>query len=177
MVVIRHITISEWYGIVVGGILVVSWVRQWRWPGRRVQSARGWLVYEIGNRRLPQIARILSVTTVGEMLFLLGYLLVNVLCILVRSDHVSIGRRAGTIALWNFLLLALGQPLCIPADLCGVSERTYRRCHRWVGRVCIVEVVIHGCAAIRTTSWHAAVSHDIASLIVCQNLAIISDAH
>lgn len=163
---IRHLTVSEWYGLVVGSVMIGSWIWHWRWWAPRRRWVGGWRGRAF-RRRLPRIVRFLSVSTVGEMVVLLAYLLVNGLCLVVGSDGASVGGRSGMIALWNFLLLSLGQPLCIPADLLGLSERTYRRCHRWVGRVCVVEVTLHAYVALRATSWHAVMSRDAASLVVC----------
>ena len=54
----------------------------------------------------------------------------------------------------------------IIASCCGIKLSTYSRAHRWLGRVTIIEGLIHVVLAISSRKPDLRVLQDIASLIV-----------
>ena len=92
-----------------------------------------------------------------QTLFLVGYLIMMVILTTVRIDWSTpmktlldvIIMRTGHMAVMNmlplFLLAGRNNPL-IP--LTGISFDTYNLIHRWLGRIVVLEVIVHGSAWI-----------------------------
>lgn len=87
--------------------------------------------------------RWMSVTRL-ELLVFIGYLVANLvsLCLSVRSAE-DFQRRSAVVAVINVTPLFVGGRTNPLADRLGVSLPTYYLCHHWIGRVAMLEGLIH----------------------------------
>lgn len=93
-----------------------------------------------------------------QTLFLIAYLVMAITLTTYKVDYRQPIRdilntfvdRTGTLAVWNmlplFLLASRNNPLL---TLTGITFDTYNLIHRWLGRIVVAEVIVHG------TSWIA----------------------
>lgn len=149
------------------------WKRaQWSW----MPSLKKNLIYApLWNKRHNREVQLSSVISMGTLpsrlhfIILSIYILSNVgyMFVLNWSEGLEFARaaevrgRSGTLALVNMVPLIIlagrNNPL-IP--LLRVSFDTYNLLHRWMGRVCVVEAIVHTCAwlyvAVAAQDWQKA---------------------
>lgn len=87
-----------------------------------------------------------------QTLFLVGYLAMNVTLMVVgiewnepaRAMYVDLIKRSGRLSVLNmiplFLLAGRNNPLI---KWCGITFDTFNLVHRWIGRVVVLEAVVH----------------------------------
>ena len=118
----------------------------------------------------PQIHRYLrgsGKTTLFDAVLILAFLVGNVLCITVRVKDISgLTRRSGLMSTINLTPLSLGAQMNLIASRCGIRLSTYARIHRWLGRVAIVEGLIHTAAAASLRKPNLRTHSDVAALTV-----------
>src|SRR5450432_2567218 len=79
------------------------------------------------------------------MAFLIG----NILYITIRvKDIPGLIRRSGLIFIIILMPLLLGGYMNLIANYCGIRLGFYARMHRWLGRVVIVQGLVHTAAAV-----------------------------
>ena len=79
----------------------------------------------------------------GDALILVFYFGANVTCLALSPDIATAGRRAGTLALVNMILLFAGPHLSFIADILNVSIRQYKRIHAAAGMVTLTLAAFH----------------------------------
>jgi hypothetical protein len=86
-----------------------------------------------------------------------------VLCALGNNDRNELASRCGTLFLINLVPLFLGGRLSLLTDrMTRVQPWNQSLAHRWIGRVCLLQGVLHGIlnmVATQTTLVHIIVSH------------------
>lgn len=130
--------------------LAVGFVRHVRYP--IVLKRRGWM----------------SVTRL-ELIMFICYLVSNAvpLCLSLRSVE-DFQRRAAVIAVINLTPLFLGGRTNPFVDLLGVPLPTYYLCHHWIGRVAVVESLVHAIYMLtRSRNDHVTVSGYVVSSPSC----------
>jgi hypothetical protein len=118
----------------------------------------------------PQFPRFLpgrQQATRFDFLILLAFVGGNILSmsLFVRTKADFIGRSA-MISTINLIPLALGAQMNIVASRCGIKLSTYSRAHRWLGRVTIIEGLIHAVVAVSSQKPNLHTLQDISGLIV-----------
>lgn len=98
---------------------------------------------------------------------ILAFLGGNVFFMVVKvKDLPGLVRRSGLISTINLIPLSLGGHMNIIASRCGISLTTYTRTHRWLGRIAIVEGLIHVAATLSLRKPAQRARLDFAALIV-----------
>ncbi|KAI9777795.1 MAG: hypothetical protein M1839_008590 [Geoglossum umbratile] len=73
------------------------------------------------------------------------FIAANILCSLIGVRNVSdLNRRSGILSLINMMPMFLGGRTNLFADLLGLRLDHYGTLHRWIGRVCVLQGILHG---------------------------------
>ncbi len=160
--------ITQAYAIGLGGLLfllILMNFRQWLLLGwnKVVPLSLKYFVY-------PQIRhRLTGAWHPAGVIAGLLYSGVNVFCVCfkVRSVWVA-GLRAANLSLINMIPLMAGPHLSFPADLLGVTLRTYRRFHRSLGLMSSVLLGFHVLTVlVEKKPFPLQISENLFGLIVC----------
>ena len=65
----------------------------------------------------------------------------NVLCL--TTDRTKIVQRTGRLTIVNLVPLSLGSHMNSIVSSCGLGYESYNAIHRWLGRVAVIEGLIH----------------------------------
>ncbi|CRG92932.1 hypothetical protein PISL3812_10019 [Talaromyces islandicus] len=172
-----QVTVPEWYGVVLGGALLL-WLtcraasRLLRWIAQRTKVC--WLRHG-RYRPLAPALRGCGFDTPEVALLAIAYVALNLAWMLVWADSAdAIRGRAGVLALCNLLPLTLGLHLCVAADIIGWTVPVYQKIHRWVGVVCSVEVLVHAALSFAP---HPSVAHAPHAAYLVSVLALAHPFH
>jgi len=118
----------------------------------------------------PQIPRCFSTsgkTTRFDLLILVAFLSANALALSIGiRDVPGLIARSGLLSVINLMPLFSGGQMNIVASRCGVGLRAYARMHRWLGRVALIEGIIHFAAAWPTYKPNFNTLSEITGLVV-----------
>jgi len=89
----------------------------------------------------PQADKYIRGTTRYHALLALALLAGNVVCLM--DDCIKILQRTGLLSIVNFVPLALGSHMNSVVSCRGLGYEAYNIIHRWMGRVTMIEGVIH----------------------------------
>jgi hypothetical protein len=160
--------ITQWYGIALGGLLISSVI--FFMISSIVKLVRKYATFYFWKHILyPQIHPFFrgpNKTTRLDVIIVFGFIMGNILCITIKPKNSSdLANRAALASTINLIPLFSGGRMNSIASRCGVRYETLSRMHRWLGRVGIVESVIHASIAYEgRKDIHA--SSQIAGLIV-----------
>jgi hypothetical protein len=113
----------------------------------------------------PQFMGYPRQTTWFDALILMAFLLGNAICMAINVNGIpDLIKRSALICTINLIPLALGAQMNLIANRCGIRLSAYARIHRWLGRIAIIEGLIHAAASLRKLNIHA--REDVAGLIV-----------
>jgi hypothetical protein len=160
--------ITQWYAISLGCLVGLAII------GRLLFSITIVRIYGTFYLRkhitYPQIHRYLrrpgNVTRL-DLLVLSTFLVGNAVCLSINVKGVpEFIERSGLISIINLMPLSPGANMNLIVSLWGIRLPTYAKLHRWLGRVAIVEGLIHATVAV---SYHKPNLHtlsDVAALTV-----------
>jgi hypothetical protein len=142
--------VTQWYAIALGGLFALPFITclilaiiKKTGPYTKLHFLKH--VY------YPQVHKYLrgsEKTTRFDLGLICVFLVGIVLCTSIRVRDISaLARRSGLISIINLIPLSLGSHMNLIASCYGISLGTYGRIHRWLGRVAIVEGLIHTAAA------------------------------
>jgi hypothetical protein len=159
----------EWYAISVGALValsIISCIILFFASLLRIYGKFYVLKYVF----YPQLPRFLpgrQDATGFDLLILVAFLGGNILSmklnVRTKADFIS---RSAMVCTINLIPLALGARMNIIASRCGIKLSTYSRAHRWLGRVAIIEGLIHVAVAMSSQKPDLRKLHDIAGLVV-----------
>lgn len=93
----------------------------------------------------------------------------NALCLTIRTHgRAEILRRAGLLSTLNLVPLALGSHMNSIVNCCGLGYDAYGAIHRWIGRVAVIEGVIHVILAVNLERPSLHSSIQVAAVVVGQ---------
>jgi predicted ferric reductase len=116
--------------------------------------------------QVPQFIGYPRQTTWFEVAILIAFLVGNATCMALNVDGISgFIKRSGLICTINIIPLALGAQMNLAVDSCNMKLTTYGRIHRWLGRVTIIEGLIHAVAAVLFYGHDLLARADVAALI------------
>ena len=102
-----------------------------------------------------------------DLLVLFTFLAGNALCLAINVKGVpEFIERLGLISIINLIPLSLGANMNLIVSLCGIRLPTYAKLHRWLGRVAIVEGLIHVTVAVSYRRPNLHKLSDVAALTV-----------
>jgi len=111
-----------------------------------VAFTRKWLSYTLVTTRRGGSSGL----SVGAGILITSYVVANVACSAVGvSTRAQLARRLGTLFVVNAVPLYLGGRTNLVLDrVLRYGTTDYGLMHRWVGRVCVVEGIVHGVASM-----------------------------
>jgi hypothetical protein len=115
----------------------------------------------------PRVHKYVRRTTRYHALLIIALLGGNAVCLIIGThSRMEISRRAGLLAIVNLVPLALGSHMNSIVNCCGLGYDAYSAIHRWIGRVAVIDCVIHVILAVisETPSLHS--STQVAALVV-----------
>jgi hypothetical protein len=182
--------ITQWYAVALGGVVALSitakafliifkYAKFLALGGVVALSitAKAFLIifkyakfYFLKYVYYPQIHKHLrgsEKTTGFDVLLIAAFLVGNGLCTTIRvKDIHGLTGRSGLMSIINLMPLSLGASMNLIASRCGIKLGAYARTHRWLGRVAIVEGLIHTAAAVSLQKPDLRMPSDIAGLTV-----------
>ena len=180
---ISDLSVPELYSIGAACVLVawlIYWLGRdvWLWIWRRRHGAfwRAWNAKLPGSWRrmllvyLPQGLRWLDISTYPQALTVAFLLAANIFGISFRTHSwIEVQKKAGALAVIHFLPLCTGMTFGLPADLLHIDRQTFAWLHRWFGRLCVLQSLLHSSmlVSIARTSTLATCRYMI-PLVVCE---------
>ncbi|KAJ0100705.1 hypothetical protein J7T55_002168, partial [Diaporthe amygdali] len=129
---------TAWYAVALGSCVAVI-------IGAKVTQQTLKLEF-LGYRHVDRYLGV-SGSKVRSALILLTLLIGNILGLtLYVHDPADFIKRSGLLSIVNIAPLMLGGHINLVADRCGISLASYATAHRWLGRICIIESIIHAAA-------------------------------
>lgn len=164
--------ITEWYAISLGCLAVLPIIARLFLSIPIVHIYGSFYLRE--NVRYPCIYRYLrrsgQVIRV-DLLILVAFLVGNALCLAINVKGIpEFAKRSGVVSIINLIPLSLGANMNFIASLGGISLPAYAKLHRWLGRVAIIEGLIH---AVSYHKLNLRTMPDVAALTV--SIAIQED--
>lgn len=138
---------TQWYSANLRAIIVVCILF---YLLSSIYALRIYLVKKFFKYVYPRIPRSLrgsSRIARFEAILLLLFLAGNVLPIAIGTKNTSVMKRMGTMSVINLVPLALGSHMNLIASWWRIRPQSYERMHRWVGKVAILEGLIHSVMA------------------------------
>ena len=87
--------------------------------------------------------------TLIEQLLLLGFIIANVLsCVIGVKDTNTLMKRVGLAAILNLIPLVIGSHVNFIIDLYDLRVGSFERLHRWLGRIFVLQTLIHSAIAL-----------------------------
>lgn len=163
---------TQWYPAVlraIGIVCILFYVLSLVYARYGVYWTYIFLKY-VFYRQIPRRLRGPSRITYFEAILLLLFLAGNVLCVAIGAKNTSVTNRMGTLSVINLMPLALGSHMNFIASRCRIRPQSYERMHRWVGKVAIVEGLIH---SVMAAAFKLPASHTPPAVIAAAVLATI----
>lgn len=139
--------VIEWYAVALGGTIllpILTCVLFFVFGHLQVGLKRYCLRYLL----YPQIHRYIRASW-SDLAILLIFIVANTIATAINVRNVAgFVKRIGLISVVNIVPQFLGGRLNIVLNQCGIGLKAYTRMHRWLGRVAIVQGLIHVIAAL-----------------------------
>jgi hypothetical protein len=153
----------QWYAVALAAIAALSIV--FYTTRISIRFLRTYTTYHfLKHVFYPRVHKHLGGTTRYYALLILTLLVGNVLCL--TSDRTKIVQRTGRLTIVNLVPLALGSHMNSIVSCCGLGYESYNAIHRWLGRVAVIEGVIHMIIAIISQKPNLHSSTQVAALVV-----------
>ncbi|KIW79846.1 hypothetical protein Z517_06461 [Fonsecaea pedrosoi CBS 271.37] len=170
--------VTQWYATALGG-LVVLYVISFSLltvfkkigPGAKFQfkkigtHVKRQFLKHVYYPQIPKALRGSEKTTRFDLLLTIIFLIGIVCSTTIRvEDTAGLRRRSGVISIINLIPLFGGAHMNFLTNACGIRLDVYRRIHRWLGRVAVVEGLVHVIAGVSLQKPDLHVLSDIAGL-------------
>jgi hypothetical protein len=160
--------ITQWYAVSLGCLVGLPIIARLFFSITIVRIYG--IIYLRKHVTYPQIHRYLrrsSKVTRLDLLILSAFLIGNALCLGINPKGIpDFTKRSGLISVINLMPLSLGASMNLIVSLCGISLPTYAKLHRWLGRVAIIEGLIHVATAVSYRRPNLHTLPDVAALTV-----------
>ncbi|KAJ5460975.1 uncharacterized protein N7458_002527 [Penicillium daleae] len=159
---LSNLSAPELYSISAACVLIV-WLIYWlgrdvgRWGWRRCHGAL-WLASTSQQPSAWRRLLFVSLPRTLQWIDISTYLQALTVALLLAANLVGIGfrthswaeaqKRAGALAVVHFLPLCTGITFGLPADLLHMNRQTFAWLHRWFGRLCTLQSLLHGSAIV-----------------------------
>lgn len=161
--------VATWYAVALGGLITAFFLAYMLLSVLAIAQLFGKRIFQkyLSYRQIPRYLRGPGKTTWFHLLLLLTFLITNVIALSVGVDDVpEFARRSGLLSVVNLIPLFLGGQINAISSHCGIGLKTYTRIHRWLGRVAIVEGLIHVIVTISIRRPNFETRADVAALVV-----------
>ena len=172
--------ITQWYAIALGGLValyVISFslltISKKIGPRAKFQfkqigtDAKRQFLKHLYYPQIPKALRGSEKTTRFDLLLTIIFLIGIVCSTTIRvHDTAGLRRRSGMISIINLIPLSGGAHMNFLANACGIRLDVYGRIHRWLGRIAVVEGLVHVIAAVSLQKPDLHMLSDMAGLTV-----------
>ncbi|GAB1319498.1 hypothetical protein MFIFM68171_09708 [Madurella fahalii] len=158
--------IASWYAVALGSLILASVLPCVLLSAISIAQRYGKLLFlkYLYYPQIPNSLRRSSKTSLFDLLVLLVFIAANVVALSIGVGGIaSFVRRSGLISVVNLIPLFLGGYSDITSQ-CGIGLRAYARIHRWIGRVAIIEGLLHAIASVSSQGLNINLKTDIAGL-------------
>jgi hypothetical protein len=153
----------QWYAVSLAAIAALSVV--FYTTRISIRFLRTYATYHfLKHVFYPRVHKHLGGTTRYHALLILALLVGNVLCL--TGNRTKIVQRTGRLTIVNLVPLALGSHMNSIVGCCGLGYESYNAIHRWLGRVAVIEGVIHVILAALSQKPNLHSSTQVAALVV-----------
>lgn len=138
--------VISWYVVAVVILAFLLLLLGWWFPWlRTVAYSKVRFVYlRYGYYQLAIPRRYWASVTVLQVIIFIFYIAANILALLLKVKSASEAMtRAGVVAVVNLVPLFFGGRTSFIADWLGISIHSYYLAHHWIGRMVVVESLIH----------------------------------
>ena len=140
----------RWYAISIGGLVALPFIFQFRRFGTMqiYTCIRFWLlknfVYPLLLPRWLDWTRV----TIGQAVALAAYATINGFLMIPWRSSSDLMSRCGMLASVNIVPLFLGGRTSFLAEFLGLQLHTYYLAHHWIGRMVVLQGLLHTTLAI-----------------------------
>lgn len=157
--------VTQWYAISLAGVLAIFFICQ---AGLYAPSFYAFVLFYLSKCiAYPLIQRRYWTSVTGiQAIVLLTYVIVNGACMgigITLKNTKGLMLRSGIMASVNMMPLFLGGRTSTLANGIGISLHTYHLVHHWVGRIVIIQGLLHASLAI---SGNTVGKHTISGIMV-----------
>lgn len=155
---------TQWYAAALAAIVALSIV--FYILGRLIGFLCTYATYHfLKHVFYAHIHKYIRGSTRFDALLIIAFLTGNVLCLtLSMNGRTELLQRMGLLSTVNLVPLALGSHMNSVVSYCGLGSEAYNAIHRWIGRVAVIEGLIHVILAVVSQNLHA--STQVASIVV-----------
>lgn len=155
--------ITQWYAVALAAIAALSIV--FYILGILIGFLRTYTTYPfLKHVFYPRVHKYIRGTTRYHALLVVALLVGNVVCLM--NDRTKVLQRTGLLSVVNLVPLALGSHMNSIVSSCGLGYEAYNVIHRWMGRVAVIEGVIHVILAMVSQTPNLHLSTQVAALVV-----------
>jgi hypothetical protein len=155
--------ITQWYAVALAAIAALSIV--FYMLGISIGFLRTYATYHfLKHVFYPRVHKHIRGTTRYHALLVVALLVGNVVCLM--DDRTKALQRTGLLSIVNLVPLALGSHMNSIVSSCGLGYEAYNAIHRWMGRVAVIEGVIHVILAVVSQTPNLHSSTQVAALVV-----------
>ena len=159
--------IIQWYAVALAAIAALSIV--FYLFGISVGFLRTYVTYHfLKHVFYPQVHKYIGGSTRFHVLLVIALIVGNVLCLLTVGTN-GLMQRTGLLSTVNLVPLALGSHMNSVVSCCGLGSEAYIAIHRWIGRVAVIEGVIHVILAVASQKPNLHASTQVSALVVSQS--------
>jgi hypothetical protein len=158
--------IIQWYAVALAATAAISIV--FYLLGILIRILRTYATYLfLKHVFYPRVHKYIGSTTRYHALLVIALLVGNVLCLTIGThNRTEIMQRTGLLSTVHLIPLALGSHMNSVVSCCGLGYEAYSAIHRWIGRVVVIEGVIHTILAVVSQTPNLHSSTQVAALIV-----------
>ncbi|KAF2194711.1 hypothetical protein K469DRAFT_706201 [Zopfia rhizophila CBS 207.26] len=139
-------------GSAVGALVVWKLCQRVNAPTRRFLFSflRKKLIYTLVIRRSKSTSDVNVIAFLSILLVIAANITA---CTLKLTDRIELARRCGTLFIINVVPLYLGGRTSLVADrILRIRLSDYSLMHRWMGRICVIQGLVHGIINASTSS-------------------------
>lgn len=153
----------QWYAVALAAIAALS--LSFYTTRVSIRFLRTYTTYHfLKHVFYPRVHKHLGGITRYHALLILTLLVGNVLCL--TTDRTKIVQRTGRLTIVNLVPLSLGSHMNSIVSSCGLGYESYNAIHRWLGRVAVIEGLIHVIFAVVSHKPNLHSSTQVAALLV-----------
>lgn len=106
-------------------------------------------------------------TTRFEAALIVAFVTGNILCVAIGVENTTtLSKRLGQMSTINLIPLALGGHMNLITNCCDIKVKNYQHVHRWLGRVAIVEGLVHSIMTAAASKPDLHTPSQVAALVV-----------
>jgi hypothetical protein len=160
--------ITQWYSIALGGFVAVLFLYS---LARSFPPLSPASLYSLRHQHLAYACTKWGVSFHPDLYIVLFFIAANIVSlVIVVGDKQQLARRSGLLSTINLIPLSFGASMNVIANFFGIGLTTYAKLHRWLGRISILQALLHVVVVVSLKRPDLQKRADVAGLVVSVSL-------